>query len=219
MACVTPEWCDSGVVAMFQDALACWRAMPDRSALTAGRWVIDPDHSRVGFAVRRRGLAPLRARFTSISGHLETSDDPPGSFLELVVLTASIVSGSAGCDLGAAEQLDVARHPTATFRASSTGWVGGLARFRGWLTIVGVTNEVDVEVDLRGTAVDPSGTPRSVISGAVSIDRESWGLSWNLTLADGRALVERIVDLEFELEAVRQPAPSAPSTSSDTGRR
>ena len=161
----------------------------------------------------------MRARFTSISGHLETSDDPPGSSLELVVVTASIVSGSAGCDLRAAEQLDVARHPTATFRATSTGSAGGLARFRGWLTIVGVTNEVDVDVDLRGMAVDPSGTPRSVFSGAVSIDRESWGLSWNVTLADGRALVERIVDLEFELEAVRQPAPSAPSTSSDTGRR
>ena len=56
-----------------------------------------------------------------------------------------------------------------------------------------------------------------VFSGAVSIDRESWGLSWNVTVADGRALVERIVDLEFELEVVRQP-PSAPPTSSDTGR-
>ena len=117
-----------------------------------------------------------------------------------------------------AEQLDVARHPTATFRATSTGSAGGLTRFRGWLTIVGATNEVEVDVDLRGMAVDPSGTPRSVFSGAVSIDRESWGLSWNVTLADGRALVERIVDLEFELEAVRQPTPSAPSTSSDTGR-
>ena len=54
-----------------------------------------------------------------------------------------------------------------------------------------------------------------MFSTAFSIDRESWGLSWNVTLADGRALVERIVDLELELEAVRQ---SAPSTSSDTGR-
>ena len=191
--------------------------MPDRSALTAGRWVIDPDHSRVLFAVRRRRLPPMRARFTSISGHLETSDDPHGSSLELVVVTASIVSDSAGCDLRAVEQLDVARHPTATFRATSTGSAGGLTRFRGWLTIVGATNEVEVDVDLSGMAVDSSGTPRSVFSGAVSIDRESWGLSWNVTLADGRALVERIVDLEFELEAVRQP-PSAPPTSSDTGR-
>ena len=58
-----------------------------------------------------------------------------------------------------------------------------------------------------------------VFSGAVSIDRESWGLSWNVTLADGRALVERIVDLEVEMQTVRQPAPPVPSTSSDTGRR
>ncbi len=160
----------------------------------------------------------MRAWFTSVSGHLDTLLHPPGSSLELVVVTASIVSGSVDCDLRGPEQLDVARHPTAGFRATSTGWAGGRARFRGWLTIVGVTNEVDVDVDLRGTVVDPSGTPRSVFSGAVSIDRESWGLSWNLTLADGRALVERIVDVEFELEAVRQPEPSTPSTSSDTGR-
>ena len=149
MACVTPEWCDSGVAAGFQDVLACWRAMPDRSALTAGRWVIDPDHSRVLFVVRRRWLPPMRARFTSISGHLETSDDPQVSSLELVVVTASIVSDSAGCDLRAVEQLDVARHPTATFRATSTGSAGGLTRFRGWLTIVGATNEVELDVHVR----------------------------------------------------------------------
>jgi polyisoprenoid-binding protein YceI len=80
---------------------------------------------------------------------------------------------------------------------------------------VGVTNEVALDVDIRGTVVDPSVAPRIMFSSAFSIDRESWGLSWNVTLADGRALVERIVDLELELEAVRQ---SAPSTSSDTGR-
>jgi polyisoprenoid-binding protein YceI len=192
--------------------------MPNRSPLTAGRWVIDPDHSRVRFAVRRRGLAPLRARFRSISGHFETSDDPRGASLELEVVTDSVVSGSAGCDLRAAEQLDVGRHPTATLHATTTSWVSGLARFRGWLTIVGVTNEVALDVDLRGTVVDRSGAPRSMFFGACSINREWWGLSWNVTLADGRALVERIVDLEFDLEAVRQPAPSAPSTSSDTGR-
>ena len=181
--------------------------------------MIDPGHCHVGFAVHRRGLAPLRARFTSVTGHLDTFDDPPGSSLELVVITASVVSNPAGCDLRAAEQLDVARHPTATLRATSTGSAGRPARFRGWLTIVGVTNEVDVDVDLGGAVVDPSGTPRRVFSGAFSIDRESWGLSWNVTLADGRALVERIVDLEVELQTVRQPASPAPSTSSDTGRR
>ena len=96
--------------------------------------------------------------------------------------------------------------------------VGGLARFRGWLTIVGVTNEVDVDVSHCGTVLDPSGSARGVFSGAVSVDRDAWGLSWNVTMADGRALVERIVDLGFELEVVRQPALPAPSTSSDTGR-
>jgi polyisoprenoid-binding protein YceI len=215
---VTPEWCDSGVAAISQDAPPCWRPMPDGSIRTAGRWVIDPDRSRVRFAVRRRGLAPLRASFTSMSGHVETSDVPPGASLELEVVTASIVSGSARCDLRAAEHLDVARHPTATFRATSTSWASGRARFRGWLTIVGVTNEVALDVHLRSTVVDASGVARRTLFGACSIDRESFGLSWNITLADGRALVEPNVDLEFELEAVRQPTPPSPSTSSDSGR-
>lgn len=212
---VIPEWGDSGISVLFQDAGPRWRAMPDRSAVSAGQWVIDPDHSDVGFAVRRRRLAPLRARFTSVSGHVDTSDDPPGLALELVVVTASIVSSSARCDLRAAEQLDVDRHPTATLRATCTGSADGPALLRGWLTIVGVTNEVAVDVDLCGMVVGPSGTRRSMLAGAVSIDRESWGLSWNVTLADGRPFVERIVELEFALEAVRQ---RAPSTSSDTGR-
>jgi hypothetical protein len=53
---------------------------------------------------------------------------------------------------------------------------------------------------------------------AVQAINGGMGLTWNITLADCRALVERIVALEFELESVRQPGASAPITSSDTGR-
>ena len=201
---------------MFQDAGACWRAMPDRSALTAGRWVIDPVHSRVRFAVCRRGLAPLRARFTSISGHLDTFGDPPGSSVELVVATASIVSGSTGCDLRVAEQLDVARHPTATFRARSTGWAGGLARFRGCLTIVGVTNEVALDVDIRGTVVDPSVARADHVLNRL-LDRPRV-VGTQLERHPGRRSGSRRADRRSRVRAGGRASAAAPSTSSDTGR-
>ena len=127
-----------------------------------------------------------------------TSDDPHGSSLEVVVVAASIVSDSAGWT----SHGRAARHrsppdgnvPCDEHRLGRRAdAVRGCSRCR-------VHQQGRSRVDLRGMAVDPSGTPRSMFSGAVSIDQESSGLSSNVTLADGRALVERSVDPGFELE-------------------
>jgi polyisoprenoid-binding protein YceI len=149
-------------------------------------------------------MAALQARFTSVSGHLDVADTPAASTLELVVATSALEC--PGCHLRSAEHLDVARHPTAMLRSTGFHWTGTRTRLRGQLTIVGVTNEVDLDVEYRGLG------GRGVFAGAGSIDREAWGLTWNVTLAGGQPLVERVVDLDVRLEASRQ-AVSSESTS------
>jgi polyisoprenoid-binding protein YceI len=153
-------------------------------------------------------MASLRARFTSVSGHVDVAEPPASSSLELVVATCALECAECEDHLRSAEHLDVARHPTATMRATSRDWTGGRTLFHGPLTIVGVTNEIDLDIGYRGPV---AGGGRAVFAGAGSIDRESWGLTWNVTLAGGQALVARVVDLDVGLAAVRQPL-SAPST-------
>jgi polyisoprenoid-binding protein YceI len=173
-----------------------------------GRWNIDSDHAYVGFSARRLAVSSVRVRFTAVSGYVEIADDPAASSVEVVVATASVASGSADCDhrLRSAEHLDVARHPTATFHSSSTRWDGPRATVAGLLTLVGVTNTVELDVTYRGTAIDPWGAQRSAFSAAGVIDREDWGLTWNVTLDGGGRLVSRDVRLAIELETVYAPA-------------
>lgn len=173
-----------------------------------GRWVIDPEHAYVGFTTRRLTVSSVRARFTSVSGHVQIAEDPAASSVELVVAMASVASGSADRDhrLRSAEHLDVVRHPTATFRSSRTRWDGQRATVAGHLTLVGVTNMVELDVAYRGTVIDPWGAQRSVFAAAGTIDREDWGLTWNVTLDGGGRLVSRDVHVTIEVETVRVPA-------------
>jgi len=46
-----------------------------------------------------------------------------------------------------------------------------------------------------------------VISAAAEIDREEWGLTWNVALESGGMLVSKKIQLEIEAEIV--PAPAA----------
>ena len=47
----------------------------------------------------------------------------------------------------------------------------------------------------------------AVVSGSAEIDREQWGLTWNVALESGGVLVSKKIQLEIEAEIV--PAPAA----------
>jgi polyisoprenoid-binding protein YceI len=45
---------------------------------------------------------------------------------------------------------------------------------------------------------------RAIFSAAATIDREDWGLTWNMVLDIGGLLVSKRIRLEIELELVHQ---------------
>ncbi len=53
-----------------------------------------------------------------------------------------------------------------------------------------------------GHATDPWGAERAVFSAAGTINREDWGLTWNMTLEAGGIVVSREIRIEIEVEAV-----------------
>jgi polyisoprenoid-binding protein YceI len=189
-----------------------------------GMWQIVPDHTYVGFSARRLGVSWVRGWFTSLAGYVDVTEDPSQSSVEAIISTASVDSGSTDRDerLRSAENLDVARHPTAVFRSTDTRWDGRSGRITGQLTLVGVTNTVELQIAYRGTVVDPWGAQRSAFSAEGDIDREDWGLTWNVTLDRGGVLVSRQVRVEIDVEAVRRPlgvAETEVSPAADTARR
>lgn len=170
----------------------------------AGDWAIDPGHAEVAFVGRHLMLTRVRGRFIDVAGTIRIGDHPTRSSVEVTIGMASVASGSIDRDdhLRSPDLFDVERHPTATFRSTAVSWSGQRAKVSGDLTIVGLSRPVVLEVDLLGTTVDPWGSTRAAFSAFTEIDREDWGITWNLALATGGVLVSKRIRIEIELEAV-----------------
>ncbi len=170
----------------------------------AGTWTIDPGHTSVEFVGRHLMLSTVRGRFRDVSGTVHIDEDPGRSTVSVTIDIASVESGSDDRDahLRSADFFDVERHPTATFEGSVVEWVADRAVVRGPLTIVGVTREVDLDLRFAGGVEDPWGNHRSVFTATTELDREDWGLVWNMPLANGGLLVSRRIRLEIDTEVV-----------------
>lgn len=74
----------------------------------------------------------------------------------------------------------------------------------GDLTIKDVTHQVELTVDYGGARRDPYGRDIFGFSASAEIDRESFGLVWNVALERGGVLVGKKVHIEIAGEAIRQ---------------
>jgi polyisoprenoid-binding protein YceI len=172
-----------------------------------GRWQIDPGHTELAFIGRHFMLTKVRGRFTGLSGVIEVAEVPGDSTVAVTIDMTTVESGNDARDehLRSADFFDVAHHPTATFSARGVGWQGTRGEVAGELTLRGVTQPVTLQAEYLGYTADPWGGHRAVFSAAGSIDREDWGLTWNLPLDGGGLVVSNQIRIEIELEAVLQP--------------
>ena len=175
-------------------------------APTAGRWRIDPGHAEVSFIGRHLLFTKVRGRFRSLDGYVDIAPDPVDSVVEVTIDMASVESGAIARDdhLRSADLFDVVRYPTATFRGRPLRWSGRNGSLGGELTIKGVTRPVELNVTALGVVTDPWGGERAIFSASGTIDRDDWGVSWNMPLAGGGVLVSRDIHLEIDLETVRE---------------
>ncbi len=180
---------------------------PELQLPTAGAWQIDPGHAEVGFVGRHLGLTKIRGRFTDVTGAVSIADDPAHSSVEVTIDMGSVASGDRSRDdhLRSADFFDVELHPRATYRSTAVRFQGTRGTVDGDLTIKGISRPVRLEVDYIGHATDPWANERAVFSASARINREDWGLTWNMLLDTGGLLVSKEITLEIEVELVRAP--------------
>jgi polyisoprenoid-binding protein YceI len=172
----------------------------------ASSWVIDPGHAEVGFVGRHFGLTKIRGRFTRVEGIVDLGAEPSDSTVEVTIDMASVESGSADRDnhLRSSDFFDVENHPTARFHSTAVTIEGNRGTVTGELTIKDVTRPVVLAVEYLGYARDPWDNERLVFSATATINREDWGLTWNMVLDSGGLLVSKQILLEIEVELIRQ---------------
>ena len=171
----------------------------------AGRYVIDASHTNVGFSAKHLMVSKVRGRFSEFEGAITIADAPLDSSVEVTLQATSIDSRSEDRDghLRSPDFLDVEQFPTLEFRSTAVRHIGGDDfEVDGDLTIKGVSRPVTLAMELEGVARDPWGGHRMAFSAETEIDREDWGLTWNVALETGGVLVSKKVKLEIEGEAV-----------------
>ena len=176
--------------------------------MSVERWEIDSGHSGVNFSVRHMVVAKVRGKFSRWSGVLRAADgDEARASVEVVIDASSIDTGVADRDahLKSPDFLDVAHHPEITFRAErSERLTPERLRVSGELTIRGVTRPVVLDVEYAGRTKDPWGHERAGFAARTSVDRKDFGLTWNQVLEAGGVVVGDRVEIEIEVEAVKQ---------------
>jgi polyisoprenoid-binding protein YceI len=172
------------------------------------RWEIDSSHSSVHFAVRHLVIAKVRGSFARWSGTVHVPDgDFSKATVDVTIDAASIDTGVADRDahLKSADFFDVAQHPELRFVGKRVQPRSGAdIDVVGDLTIKGITREVVLRVEQLGQAKDPWGNLRAAFSAKTAIDRKDFGLTWNQVLEAGGVMVGDRVEIEAEIQAVKQ---------------
>ena len=173
----------------------------------AGTYALDKGHTTIEFVGRHLMITKVRGRFTAFGGQIVIGESPGDSSVAVSIETASVDSSDEKRDghLRSPDFLDVGTFPTITFRSTGVD-VGadGSAKVTGDLTIKDVTRPVTLDVEFDGAQADPWGGQRLGFSAHTDIDREDWGLTWNVALETGGVLVGRKIRLELNVEAVKQ---------------
>jgi polyisoprenoid-binding protein YceI len=169
-----------------------------------GTWDIDPGHADLAFTGRHFMAMKVRGRFTDVRGSIVVAEDMNDSTVEVTIGMASVESGSKVRDdhLRSAEMFDVENFPEATFRSVSVDWKGSSGIVQGDLTIHGVTRRVPLEVEFDGYARDPWGGDRAIFSAHTKVNREDFGITWNVALETGGVLVSKEVSIDIAIESV-----------------
>ena len=195
---------------MSQRTLSILRTHDDREIPVAGVYAIDPMHSTVEFIGRHLMITKVRGRFTDVSGTITIDDEPAKSHVEVELQVASVDTGIPDRDthLRSADFFNADEYPTITFKSTKVeAGKSGTWDVTGDLTVRDVTRPITLEVDFDGANASPMGDERIAFSAATDVDREDWGLTWNVALETGGVLVGKKIRIELNVQAVAAAKP------------
>ncbi len=177
------------------------------TALSADRYQIDPVHSSIIFSVRHLVINKVKGNFKEFSGTIYYDEnDVTKSSVEVTIKTASINTDNAKRDahLRSPDFFDAAKYPEITFRSKRIIREGDRYVAIGDLTMRGVSREIRIPFKIIGKVTDPWGNTRIGVEASLTLNRQDYGISWSQTLDNGGLVVGNEVDIELNIQAVKQ---------------
>ena len=174
-----------------------------RTAPPAGTWELDPVHSSIGFAINYM-VGAFRGQFREVEARLDGASEG----LKLVgvakVASVDVKDENLAAHLQTPDFFDAERHPELRFESSDLEASGDQLTVRGDLTIKGVTKPAELHGSVTEVVTDAYGRDRIGLRLETTVDRNEFGVSWNVPLPSGQPALADEVSLAAELYFVRE---------------
>ncbi|HUP85682.1 MAG TPA: YceI family protein [Acidimicrobiales bacterium] len=176
----------------------------------SGTWQLDPVHTDVSFTVRHMMVSKVRGKFHGVTGTIVLAEHPLDSTVSADVDLSTIDTGNAQRDdhIRSADFFGVETHKTMSFRSTSVTPTDDGFAVAGELTLHGVTRPVTLGLEVNGFTKDPYGGTRSGFTATTTINRKDFGITIDMPMDGGGAVIGDKVQVLLEIEAVLDQEPA-----------
>lgn len=169
-----------------------------------GAWAADPVHSSLSFEVKHLGVSNFRASLTDFEATLTGSAESASLVGSAKAASITVQQPDFRAHLLSPDFFDAERHPEIRFESTDVRPNGdGAITVDGHLTIKGTTRRITAGGRVGELGVDPYGAERIAVELEAVVDRNDFGLGWNMELPGGRLAVGNDVRLLVSLELVK----------------
>ena len=176
----------------------------------ASTWTAEQAHAKAYFSAKHMMLSTVTGEAGAVSATLNLDDkDITKSKVDASVDLAELKSGVEKRDqhLKSPDFFDVAKFPKMTFKSTKVEKAGDKLKVTGDLTIKDKTKPVTLDVEVLPEVENPfSKQATRGFKATGTINREDWGLTWNMPLAKGGVLVSKEIGIQIEAEFVKAEA-------------
>ncbi|MFD4295260.1 YceI family protein [Rhodococcus sp. NPDC058505] len=170
--------------------------------LTAGTWAIDPAHSTVGFSVRHLMVSKVRGTFNDFTGAITVAEDgTPAVTAEIQVASIDTKNDQRDGHIKSADFFDAEQFPTATFTSTAVRADGDDYVLVGDFTLRGVTNQVELKLEFGGVNPGMGNGPVAGFEASTVLNRKDFGITIDMPLEGGGAVVGDKITITLEIEA------------------
>jgi polyisoprenoid-binding protein YceI len=172
------------------------------------KWVLDPTHSELGFRIKHLMITHVSGFFKGFQVEGETvNDDFSTAKIRLKADMHSIHTNNEQRDahLRNADFFETDKYPELIFESTSVDQIDSENfHLNGNLTLKGVTNPVQLNIEFSGITRDPWGGERAGFTVTGKIKRSQWGVSFNHALETGGVVLGEEVKIHSDIQLVKQ---------------
>jgi polyisoprenoid-binding protein YceI len=170
-----------------------------QQALLTGTWNVDPVHSTIGFA-----MDYMAGTFQGTFSRFAVQVDGGKLRGEAQVSSIQVKDPNLEHHLQSPDFFDAERHPNLTFESHEITRSGEDVTIAGEITIKGHTEPVEIRGYVTEPMQDPFGNERFGLELETTIDRTTFGVSWNNPLPSGEPALSNEVTIIADLQLVRE---------------